>query len=161
MEMSRLKVPIICIVIGEGGSGGALGIGGGDRLAMLQFAYYSVISPEGCASILWKDKNRASEAACALKLTAKDALKQNVIDEIIPEPLGAAHNNPRETAHNVKSYILKTLRSLRRYDRNRLIEDRYQKFRQIGEFSIIDSQSQNAVMKKPISEIPDIAPCTR
>ncbi len=101
-EMSRLRVPIICIVIGEGGSGGALGIGVGDRLAMLEFAYYSVISPEGCAAILWRDGAQAPEAAQALKLTSKDLLKLGLVDAVIPEPLGGAHRNIHDTVYNVE-----------------------------------------------------------
>ena len=96
-EMSRLPVPVICICIGEGGSGGALGIGVGDRLAMLEFAYYSVISPEGCAGILWRDGSQAPEAAEALKLTSKDLLKLKLVDEAIAEPLGGAHRNIHDT----------------------------------------------------------------
>ena len=111
MEMSRLRVPIICIVIGEGGSGGALGIGVGDKLAMLEFAYYSVISPEGCAAILWRDGSQAAPAAEALKLTSKDLHKLGLIDDIIPEPLGGAHRNIHDTVYNVEQYITKTLKS--------------------------------------------------
>lgn len=109
MEMSILKVPIICIVIGEGGSGGALGIGVGDKLAMLEFAYYSVISPEGCAAILWRDGSMASEAAEALKLTSKDLLKLQLVDAVIPEPLGGAHRNIHDCVYNVEKFIVKTL----------------------------------------------------
>ncbi|MHC4755827.1 MAG: acetyl-CoA carboxylase carboxyltransferase subunit alpha, partial [Planctomycetota bacterium] len=109
MEMSRLKTPVICIVIGEGGSGGALGIGVGDRLAMLEFAYYSVISPEGCAAILWRDGSMASEAADALKLTSKDLTKLKLIDTAISEPLGGAHRNIHDTVYSVERYIVKTL----------------------------------------------------
>jgi len=159
MEMSRLKVPIICIVIGEGGSGGALGIGIGDRMAMLQFAYYSVISPECCASILGKDKAKAPDAAAALKLTAKDVLAHHVVDEIIPEPLGAAHKNPREAVLNVKAYILKELRTLRPYDVAHLIENRYQKFRKMGEFQILNTQSSKKEVEIAISQIQIPTPC--
>ena len=160
MEMSRLRVPIIGIVIGVGGSGGALGIGIGDRMAILQFAYYSVISPEGCAAILWKDKNRAPDAAAALKITARDALAYNVMDEVIPEPLGGAHKNPREAILNVKAYILNTLRTLRRYDTDRLIEDRYQKFRKMGEFQILNEHSSKKDVESAISQIQNPAPCS-
>ena len=131
-EMSRLKVPIICIVISEGGSGGALGIGVGDRLAMLEFAYYSVISPEGCAAILWRNGSKAEEAAKALKLTSKDLLKLGLVDVVIPEPLGGAHHNVHDTIYNVKNYILKTLRELKRLKTEALLEKRYQKLRAIG-----------------------------
>jgi acetyl-CoA carboxylase carboxyl transferase subunit alpha len=131
-QMPRLKVPIICIVIGEGGSGGALGIGVGDKLAILEFAYYSVISPEGCAAILWRDGSQASQAAEALKLTSKDLLKLGLVDEVIPEPLGGAHRNLHDTVYNVESYIVKTLRELKRIKIDQLIESRYNKLRSIG-----------------------------
>lgn len=131
-EMSRLRVPIICIVIGEGGSGGALGIGIGDRFAMLEFAYYSVISPEGCAAILWRDRSKAPEAAKALKLTSKDLSKLGLIDAVIPEPLGGAHRNIRDTVLNVKRYILKTLKKLKSIEINVLLEERRKKLRSIG-----------------------------
>jgi acetyl-CoA carboxylase carboxyl transferase subunit alpha len=132
MEMARLQVPIICIVIGEGGSGGALGIGVGDRMAMLEFAYYSVISPEGCAAILWRDGSQAPDAAEALKLTSKDLYKLNLVDAIIPEPLGGAHRNVHDTVHNVEEYIVKTLRDLKRIKIDSLLESRYKKLRSIG-----------------------------
>jgi acetyl-CoA carboxylase carboxyl transferase subunit alpha len=131
-QMPRLKVPIICIVIGEGGSGGALGIGVGDRLAILEFAYYSVISPEGCAAILWRDGSQAPLAAEALKLTSKDLLKLRLVDEVIPEPLGGAHRNLHDTVYNVESYIVKTLRELKRVKIDQIIEARYNKLRSIG-----------------------------
>ena len=132
MEMSRLRVPIICIVIGEGGSGGALGIGVGDRTAMLEFAYYSVISPEGCAAILWRDGSQAPDAAEALKLTSKDLYKLNLIDAVIPEPLGGAHRNVHDTVYNVQKYIVKTLTALKRTKIDNLLENRYKKLRAIG-----------------------------
>jgi acetyl-CoA carboxylase carboxyl transferase subunit alpha len=132
MEMARLRVPIICICIGEGGSGGALGIGVGDRMAMLEFAYYSVISPEGCAAILWRDGSQAPDAAEALKLTSKDLYKLNLVDTIIPEPLGGAHRNVHDTVHNVEEYIVKTLRDLRRIKIDGLLDSRYKKLRSIG-----------------------------
>jgi len=132
IEMSRLKVPIICIVIGEGGSGGALGIGVGDRLAMLEFAYYSVISPEGCAAILWRDGSEAPQAAEALKLTSRDLYKLGLIDEVISEPLGGAHRNLHDTVYNVEKYIVKTLRDLKRTKLDNLLENRYKKLRSIG-----------------------------
>jgi acetyl-CoA carboxylase carboxyl transferase subunit alpha len=132
LEMSRLRVPIICIVIGEGGSGGALGIGVGDKLAMLEYAYYSVISPEGCAAILWRDGSQAPDAAEALKLTSKDLLKLNLIDEVIPEPLGGAHRNIHDTVYNVEKYILKTLSNLKKIPVDKLLEQRYNKIRSLG-----------------------------
>jgi len=132
MVMSRLTVPIISIVIGEGGSGGALGIGVGDRLAMLEFAYYSVISPEGCAAILWRDGSQAELAAEALKLTSKDLYKLELVDAVIPEPLGGAHRNVHDTVYNVERYIVKTLRDLKRTKIENLLENRYRKLRSIG-----------------------------
>lgn len=132
MEMSRLRVPIISVVIGEGGSGGALGIGVGDRLAMLEFAYYSVISPEGCAAILWRDGSQAPHAAEALKLTSKDLLKLKLIDAAITEPLGGAHRNLHDTVYNVERYIVKTLAVLKRTKIDDLLENRYEKLRSIG-----------------------------
>ncbi len=132
LEMSRLKTPVVCIVIGEGGSGGALGIAVGDKVAMLEFSYYSVITPEGCASILWRTGEKAPEAAEALKLTAANLKKLNVVDEIISEPLGGAHRNPSETAHNIERYIVKTLRELRRLDTDELLAKRYESWRSKG-----------------------------
>ena len=114
MEMSRLRVPIICIVIGEGGSGGALGIGVGDRMAMLEFSYYSVISPEGCAAILWRDGAKANIAAEALKLTGKNLLKLGLVDDVIPEPVGGAHNDHVAAAEMVKEYLKKHLTELQK-----------------------------------------------
>jgi acetyl-CoA carboxylase carboxyl transferase subunit alpha len=136
MEMSRFTVPIICIIIGEGGSGGALGIGVGDRLAIMQFAYYSVISPEGCAAILWKNGENAPAAAAALKLTSYDLLKLGAVDAVIPEPLGAAHRNPHQASQQLTAYITKTLRDLRRCKVENLIENRYQKFRRMGQIDL-------------------------
>jgi len=132
MQMSRLRVPIICIVIGEGGSGGALGIGVGDKLAMLEFAYYSVISPEGCAAILWRDGGQAPKAADALKLTSKHLSRLGLIDDIIAEPLGGAHKNVHDTIYNVEQYIVKTLRTLRKKNCDELLNTRYQRLRAVG-----------------------------
>ncbi len=131
-EMSRLKVPIVSICIGEGGSGGALGIAVGDRLAMLEFAYYSVISPEGCAAILWRDGSQAPDAARALKLTSKDLHKLGLVDTIIPEPIGGAHRNTHDTVYNVESYIAQTLAELRCTKTEDLLESRYGKWRSVG-----------------------------
>ncbi|MCA9166319.1 MAG: acetyl-CoA carboxylase carboxyltransferase subunit alpha [Planctomycetales bacterium] len=133
-EMSRLRVPIICIVIGEGGSGGALGIGVGDRVGMLQFAYYSVISPEGCAGILWKSHEYAERAAAALKFTSPDLLKFGIIDEVIQEPLGGAHRDHHQTASRVKMFLLKSLRELQKLSGDELLDERYDKFRRMGVF---------------------------
>jgi len=132
MEMSRLRTQILCIVIGEGGSGGALGIGVGDRVAMMEFAYYSVISPEGCASILWKTGDQAPAAAEALKLTAWHLAEMDVIDDVIAEPLGAAHRKPAEAANNLERYIAQTLRQLKREPIDVLLDKRYQRWRKLG-----------------------------
>lgn len=133
-EMSKLRVPIICIVIGEGGSGGALGIGVGDRILMLEHAYYSVISPEGCAAILWKDAKFAEKAAESLKLTAQDLLELGAIDEILCEPLGGAHRDPMDTAKAVKEAVIRHLGDLQGYDEGDLLKLRYQKFKGMGRF---------------------------
>jgi len=142
MQMSRLKVPIICICIGEGGSGGALGIAVGDRLAMLEFAYYSVISPEGCAAILWRDGSQAPDAAEALKLTSKDLLKLRLIDAIIPEPVGGAHRNVHDTVYNVESYIAQSLTNLRRMTTEELLESRYRKWRSVGAGCLVQAEKK-------------------
>jgi acetyl-CoA carboxylase carboxyl transferase subunit alpha len=133
-EMSRLSTPIICVVIGEGGSGGALGIGVGDRVAMLEHAYYSVISPEGCAGILWKSHTYKEQAANALKMTSKDLTKLGVIDQVILEPLGGAHRDHPLMANRLKSYLRNTLRQLLLQPLDQLLEQRYQKFRRMGVF---------------------------
>ena len=133
-EMSRINTPIVCTVIGEGGSGGALGIAIGDHIAMLQFAYYSVISPEGCAGILWKHAKHKDLAARALRFTAKDLLGFGVIDEIIPEPLGGAHRDHRRMATNLKMSLLRTLRNLGSMPATQICSRRYDKFRRMGVF---------------------------
>jgi acetyl-CoA carboxylase carboxyl transferase subunit alpha len=133
-EMSRLPTPIICVVIGEGGSGGALGIGVGDRVAMLEHAYYSVISPEGCAGILWKSHAFKELAADALKMTSKDLFGLGVIDEIIHEPLGGAHRDHHLMANRLKIYLRNMLRELTAVAIDQLVEGRYQKFRRMGIF---------------------------
>ncbi len=133
-EMSRIETPIVCIVIGEGGSGGALGIGVGDRVAVLEHAYYSVISPEGCAGILWKSHAHAEKAANALRFTSKDLLELGVIDSVIPEPLGAAHRDHHQMAGNVKRFLLQSLRELTGTDIDQLLQQRYEKFRSMGQF---------------------------
>jgi acetyl-CoA carboxylase carboxyl transferase subunit alpha len=146
LEMARIPTPIICVVIGEGGSGGALGIGIGDRVALLQFAYYSVISPEGCAGILWKDatEETKSRAAEALKLTSRHLAELGVIDDIIAEPLGGAHRDPRETGNSLKSYLLRNLRGLRDKPVATLLENRYAKFRRIGVFEELAGGGESA-----------------
>ena len=129
MEMSDLKVPIIAIVIGEGSSGGALAIGVGDRVLMLENAVYSILSPEGYASILWKDSSRAEEAAEKMKLTAKDLLKLGVIDEVLKEPDGNAKNDVEKMSETMKKRIVSITKELQALDVNELVENRYQKFR--------------------------------
>ena len=151
--MSRLAVPVICICIGEGGSGGALGIGVGDRLAMLEFAYYSVISPEGCAAILWRDGSQAPDAAEALKLTSTDLHKLGLIDAIIPEPLGGAHRNVHDTVYNVEAYIVKTLRDLKRTKIENILDNRYKRLRSIGTVSI-NNRRAGPKAKPTIKTIP-------
>ena len=132
-EMISLKTPIVVIVIGEGGSGGALGIGIGDRVYVMENSYYSVISPEGCAAILWKDRLKAPEAAEALKLTAKDLIGLGIIDDEIPEPLGGAHRDPENAAQLVKKQIKKALKELKAIPVDRLLKERYEKYRRMGD----------------------------
>ncbi len=132
--MSQLQTPIICIVIGEGGSGGALGIGVGDKIAMLQYAYYSVISPEGCAGILWKSHQHAPKAAEVLRFTSQYLPKLGVVDDVIEEPLGGAHRDHHQMASRVKSYLSKTLDQLCKLSADELIEQRYEKFRKMGSY---------------------------
>ncbi|WNG37492.1 acetyl-CoA carboxylase carboxyltransferase subunit alpha [Archangium minus] len=133
--MSRLKVPIVSTVIGEGGSGGALAIGVGNRVLMMENSIYSVISPEACSSILYRDASKAEKAADALKLTAKDLKEMNVIDEIIPEPAGGAHRDYAKAAENLGKAVRKHLSELSELTGNELVQDRYQKFRALGVFS--------------------------
>ena len=134
-EMVRIGVPIVAYVIGEGGSGGALGIGVADKVAVFENSYYSVISPEGCAAILWKDGAKAPEAAEALRLTSKDLLKLGIIDEIILEPLGGAHRQPQAAAQTLKESIKKNLKDLKSQNKEKLLESRYEKFRGMGKFA--------------------------
>lgn len=134
MTMASLKVPVICVVIGEGGSGGALGIGLGNRILMLEHSYYSVISPEGCAAILWKSAEYKEEAAKILKLTAQDLDSFGIIDEIIPEPLGGAHRDPGLVCERLKNSILKHIREMNKLSGEELIKDRYDKFCKMGVF---------------------------
>lgn len=133
-EMSRLKTPIIVVIIGEGCSGGALGMGIGDSVGMLEHAYYSVISPEGCASILWKDATKCTEAAATLKLNAEHLLEQGIVDAIINEPLGGAHHSPRLVFDNVKKFIIEQWETLKLIPSDVLIEQRYLKYRHLGRF---------------------------
>ena len=133
-DMVRLKTPLIATVIGEGGSGGALGVGVADKVFILQNAYYSVISPEGCASILWRSSTKAPEAANALKLTGEHLLKFGVVDDIIPEPPGGAHRDPESVAAHLKKTILKAIKELSALPKEELLEARYQKYRRMGPF---------------------------
>jgi acetyl-CoA carboxylase carboxyl transferase subunit alpha len=134
LEMAELKIPVICTVIGEGGSGGALAIGVGDRTLMLQYSTYSVISPEGCASILWKSADKARDAAEALGLTAPRLLEHKLIDRIVPEPLGGAHRDPATMAASLKQVLLDELAGLERVDMATLLEQRYQRLRSYGAY---------------------------
>jgi len=133
-EMTLLEVPIIACVIGEGGSGGALGIGVADRVLILENAYYSVISPEGCAAILWKERAAAAKAAAALKITAKDLLGLKLVDEVVPEPLGGAHNDPAATAKTLQEHLIKHLTELAAMSGADRLKQRYAKFRAHGHF---------------------------
>ncbi|MCX8080763.1 MAG: acetyl-CoA carboxylase carboxyltransferase subunit alpha [Bacteroidia bacterium] len=137
-EMAQLKVPVICFIIGEGASGGALGIGVGDRVYMLENTWYSVISPESCSSILWRSWEHKEKAAEALKLTAKDMFEHGLIDGIIPEPLGGAHRNPQQAFENVKKVILESYQELKKIDPQTLVEKRIQKFVSMGEVEALD-----------------------
>jgi len=157
-EMSQLRVPIVCVVIGEGGSGGALGIGVGDRLAMLEFAYYSVISPEGCAAILWRDGSRAAEAAEQLKLTSKELLKLKLVDAVIEEPLGGAHRNIHDTIYNVEKYVVKTLRDLKRTKLENLLANRYKKLRSTGVPSAEAVRKKAQVVREKVREALEAIP---
>ena len=132
--MASLPVPIVCVVIGEGGSGGALGIGVGDRVAMLEHAYYSVISPEGCAGILWKSVEYKAEAARALRFRSRDLKEFGVVDAVIEEPAGGAHRHPRQMASRLKTYLSRSLRELVGQPRDELVATRYEKFRRMGKW---------------------------
>jgi acetyl-CoA carboxylase carboxyl transferase subunit alpha len=134
-EMFSLSVPIVAVVLGEGGSGGALGIGVADRVLILENSYYSVISPEGCAAILWKDQSHAPKAAAALKMTAPDLLKLKLVDEVIPEPAGGAHHSWETSAEAVKTVLLKHIAELKKLNEYELKDKRYAKFRAFGEFA--------------------------
>jgi acetyl-CoA carboxylase carboxyl transferase subunit alpha len=134
-DMMQISVPIVAVIIGEGGSGGALGVGIADKVCVLENAYYSVISPEGCAAILWKSGTKAPEAANVLKLTAADLLEMDLIDEVVPEPLGGAHRNPQVMAETLRAVIERYLKELNAQSKDSLLEARYAKFRKIGKFS--------------------------
>jgi len=132
LEMSELRVPVICTVIGEGGSGGALAIGVGDRTIMLQYSTYSVITPEGCASILWKSTEKAKDAADALGITAPRLLELGLVDKVVREPLGGAHRDPHAMAIRLKAVLLNQLEALERGDSASLVEQRYRRLRRYG-----------------------------
>ena len=136
-EMSSLKVPVVSVVIGEGGSGGALGIGVADRLLMLENAYYSVISPEGCSAILWKEagKERLEEAAKILKLTSKDLSGLGIVDEVVPEPLGGAHRDHDEIANTLRQTLVRHIDELRQIPTEQLLQNRYAKLKAIGRYA--------------------------
>src|SRR5580692_8270819 len=144
-EMTLLEVPIIAAIVGEGGSGGALGIGVADRVLILENAYYSVISPEGCAAILWKDRANTAKAAAALKITAKDLLELKIVDEIVPEPLGGAHTDPAGTAANLKTHLLKHLEESLALPVAARLKLRYEKFRAHGHFHEKTERVENGV----------------
>lgn len=145
--MSRLRTPIVSAVIGEGGSGGALGISVGDVLGIMQYAYYSVITPEGCASILWRDKSincadHREDAATALKLTSKDLIKLKILDEIIPDPVGGAHRDPEAAAESLKKFLVKHLSDLKNKPIDELLEKRYHKLANIGRWAVKEDNSE-------------------
>ncbi len=142
MEMARLRTPIVCVVIGEGGSGGALGVGVGDRVAMLQHSFYSVISPEGCAAILWRTAEQRKHAAEALKLTARDLSKLGLVDEVIPEPIGGAHRDPEKAAANLEKFIVAALNDLKRPTLDTLVRRRQERIRNLGSFFEAPSEAK-------------------
>lgn len=146
MEMARLRTPIVCAVIGEGGSGGALGIAVGDRVAMFQHSFYSVISPEGCAAILWKTAERRKHAAEALKLTARELRRLDLVDEIIAEPIGGAHRDPEAAAANLESYLTSSLNDLKRLTIDSLIRKRHERIRSLGSF--FEAPSETSTKKR-------------
>lgn len=138
-EMSRLHIPIVTIIIGEGGSGGALGVAVANRVYMLENAWYSVISPESCAAIIYRDSGKAPEAAAALRMTASDLLEMKLIDGIIPEPGGGAHHDPQAAINAVREQLHKTLEELRAFSPGQLVDERYAKFRAMGNSSVKES----------------------
>jgi len=152
MEMSRLRTPIICAVIGEGGSGGALGIGVGDRVAMFQHSFYSVISPEGCAAILWRTADQRKHAAEALRLTARELKKLDVIDEIIPEPLGGAHRDPEKAAASLEKFLVSSLNDLKRLTPETLVRRRQERIRRTGSFYESPSEAKVEAAAAPLAQ---------
>ncbi len=143
-EMARLPTPIIVILIGEGCSGGALGVGVGDVIGMMEHSYYSVISPEGCASILWKDPSKNAIAAEALKMHVEDLLRLGIVDQMIQEPLGGAHLDPKQAFYNVKAFIKEQWNALKMIPIDALLENRYQKFRKMGKFDSLTEEDHEA-----------------
>lgn len=133
-EMAQLKVPIVCMVIGEGCSGGALGIGVGDRLLMMEYSYFATISPEGCASILWKTSEKASEAAEIMGITSKRLKEIGIVDEVVQEPLGGAHRDPQKAGENIKQAILNNIQSLQQKETEQMLKQRYDKLLAAGDF---------------------------
>ena len=148
MEMSRLRTPIVCVVIGEGGSGGALGIGVGDRVAMFQHSFYSVISPEGCAAILWKTADQRKHAAEALRLAAKELIKLGIVDDIIPESIGGAHRNPEAAGESLEQYLTDVIDDLKRIRLDTLLRRRQERIRNLGSFYDDPSKSKLVVKTK-------------
>jgi acetyl-CoA carboxylase carboxyl transferase subunit alpha len=151
LEMARLATPILCVILGEGGSGGALGIGVGDRVAMFEHAWYSVISPEGCAAILWKSNEHAPKAADALQLTSRHLKKLGLVDVVIPEPLGGAHRDPEAAAAGLKKYLSDSLRDLRRVRAETLLRRRYARLRNLGGFFATDAAATSEPPKRKAS----------
>ena len=151
-EMSRLNTPIISVVLGEGGSGGALGIAVGDRVAMFEYSYYSVISPEGCAGILWKSHKHAEQAARALRFTSDNLLKFGVVDHVIDEPLGGAHRDRHQTASRLKRFLSTTLKQLVSIPVDELVQSRYEKFRRMGVF--LEQSLDEATAEQPAVPVP-------
>lgn len=148
MEMSQLRTPIVCVVIGEGGSGGALGIAVGDRIAMFEHSFYSVISAEGCAAILWKTAEQRQRAAEALKFTAGDLRKLDIVDDVIPEPVGGAHRDPEQASASLEKYLVDALRELKRRKIDTLLKRRYDRFRNMGNFFDAPSDTPKAKARR-------------
>lgn len=148
MELSRVATPIIAAVIGEGGSGGALGIAIADRIAVMEHAYYSVISPEGCAAILWRSGEHASKAANALRIVPRELKKLNLIDEVIGEPLGGAHRDPEQTARNLEAWIGPALRDLKRLKKDTLLKRRYERLRNLGSDFVVSAGGNATTVTK-------------
>ncbi len=149
LEMSRLPTPVVVAIIGEGASGGAIGIGVGDRMGMMQYAWYSVISPEGCAAILWRTGEKAADAAEAMQVTARSMKKHDLIDDIIPEPLGGAHRDRDEAAYNLERYLVSSIRQLKRIPIDQLLEQRYKRWRRMGKVLDLNNVPQPVAEKSP------------